>query len=279
MVRRTSSIRNILILVLSSTILALTDSARAESVVVVERADLAVNQPLTGTVMPGEKAVINAGYAGRVEALPVPPQSPFRKRSLLAIISGPDLAAIIDANATTPQQVIEERWQKVYKPRKVRAPFDGFLLETRAGIKEFVKADQPLFVVTPQLSFEAIVPLKATPGMTPGMPALLWRPANPELKIPGRLREVLPGTPTPEKATLRVEILPAEDIALPLPGTVLDGQVTVAEKKSVITVPAGAISRVEGRSFVSVEVEEGLSDGERTQIGGLQPGQAILTRP
>jgi hypothetical protein len=67
---------------------------------------------------------------------------------------------------------------------------------------------------------------------------------------------------------------------MPLPGTVMDGQITVAEKKSVITVPAGAVRHAEGRSFVCSEVEEGMSDGVRTHITrGLTPGQPILTTP
>lgn len=252
----------------------------AESVVVVERADVQVLQPMSGTIVPGEKKILNAGFAGRIEALPVPSQSPFRHKETLAIISGRDLAAIIDANATTQQQIVEARWQKIYKPARLRAPFDGFLLETRAGLKEFVKADTPLFVVTPDLSFEAIVPLAGTPGMSKGMAAQVWRPSNPELKIPGRVKEVLPGVPSPGKATVRVDILPADDIAMPLPGTVMDGQIAVAEKKGVITVPVGAIRHAEGRTFVSVEVEEGLSDGVRTHVTrGLTPGQVILTTP
>jgi len=267
-----------LISILASRFSILAPEARAQSVVVSERGTVSVLLPLSGTVVPGEKQVVAAGHAGRVEALPVPSQSPFKKRDLLAIVSGADLAAIIDANSTTAQQVVEERWQKMFKPYKVRAPYDGFLLETRVGIKESVKADQPLFVVTPKLSFEAIVPLKGTPGLTPGMAAMLWRPANPELKMPGRVREVLPGTPSSDKATVRIDLLPAEDVAMPLPGTGLDGQVTVAQRRSVVTVPTGAVHRVEGRSFVSVEVTEGLSDGEHTEItSGLQPGKAILT--
>lgn len=249
----------------------------AQSVVRSERGSVSVLLPLTGTVVPAEKKTIVAGHDGRIEALPVPSQSPFKNHDLLAVIAGPDLAAIIDANATTAQQVVEARWQKMFKPQKVRAPFDGFLLETRVGMKEMVKADQPIFVVTPRLSFEAVVPLKGTPGMSPGMKAVLWRPANPELKMPGKVSEVLPGTPSAEKATVRVQLLPAEDIATPLPGTVLDGQITVAERKNVVTVPAAAVKRVEGRSFVSIEVNEGLSDGEHTEItSGLEPGKAIL---
>jgi len=248
-----------------------------QSVVSVERGQVAVIEPLSGTVIPAEKEVIAAPGEGRVEALPIPTQSPFRKREVLAIVSGPDLAAIIDSHATTPQEVVQERWQKIFKPMRLRAPFDGFLLETKVGLKEKVKADQSLFVVTRRLQFEAAVPLRASSALKPGMRAWLWRPANPALHFPGALREVLPGVPVADKARVRVDLLPAEDIALPLPGTVLEGSVTVSERRNVVVVPSAALQHVEGRSFVAVEVKEGISDGQRTEIlAGLSAGQAIL---
>ena len=54
-------------------------------------------------------------------------------------------------------------------------------------------------------------------------------------------------------------------------------QDSVAEHKDVTVVPSTAIRRSEGRSFVYVEVKEGITDGTDTEItSGLRPGEIIL---
>lgn len=255
----------------------LATSAAAQTPIVVQRGTIAIYAPISGVVVPAEETVITAKKDGRIEALPVASLTPFKKHALLALESSPDLAAIIDANATTPEEVVEQRWQSLYKPMKVRAPFDGFLLDTKVGLKEMVKAGEPLFTVTRELVFQASVPLQDTTGMASGKTAWLWRPSNPELKMAARVLQILPGNPTPDQAQVRIELLPAPDIAAPLPGTLLDGEVSVAEHRDVVTVPSAAIRRSQGRSFVYVQVSEGLTDGTNTEItSGLKPGDVIL---
>lgn len=250
----------------------------AQEVVRSERATIEVLEPVKGTVMASENFVLPSPYTGRVEALPVPVQTSFAAKAELALISPPEVAALIDSNVTTDRDILAERWRKVFKLQKVRAPWAGYLLEAKAGLKSRVVEDQPLFVLTRDLVFEALLPMARLPGVKKGMPVHLWKPSDPRTRYRAEVRDILPATPSAADATIRARLVPEAGVPMPFPGTLLDGTITTAMRKGVVTVPSRSLRRELGRSFVCTEVEEGLTDGVRTEVvSGLAAGTVIYT--
>ena len=88
----------------------------------VHRGDLVVHIKVSGTVVPEDVFRLKSTIAGRIESIN---PSSFSWRGAdepLAMLAHKELAAMIDARGGQDQSIMEDRWDRVYRPTPIRCP-------------------------------------------------------------------------------------------------------------------------------------------------------------
>jgi len=236
-------------------------------VVRVEEGTLQVRLPVKGFAQPSKETALQAPFDGRVESVFVQAGQWVTEDDPIALLFTHEAIAMMDAEPTTPPEVLEKRWGAMFRPREVKCPFpECYIVELLVKAKQNVQIGQMAAVVTPDLSLVAPFPtdMHVYLGAKHKPEVTLWVAGSPEGKFKAGevgLRKEARGR------ALAVEIiLPrrSKDISK---GTALQGWIAV--EKDVLKVPSRTIQKVHGRAYLAVEVEVGLDNG--TDIELLTP--------
>ncbi len=185
----------------------------------------------------------------------------------------------------------------------LRAPFDGVVTARHVHPGHLVRtaAIEPLLVVSRNDPVRVVVQVPESDALLirPGSPAMLRVPALPGADFTGQVTRTSEAL-DPGNRTLRIEI----DIANPegtlKPGTYLQAELEVANRKGVLALPRAAILTQDKRMFcltvddqgkvvqlpvqlgiqagTDVEILSGLSGSERiitANVGGFREGQIV----
>ncbi|MBI4676196.1 MAG: efflux RND transporter periplasmic adaptor subunit [Elusimicrobia bacterium] len=250
-------------------------AASAQQVAVVRQTNLDSKVRAWGTVAPVDVFRLKSVIEGRIEAVMVSSGSWGDEKTPLGLMSSKELAAIIDARGTTPEEIVQTRWQKVYKPTRILCPSDCFVLKSFVKARQRVQPNALLFEAAKSLRLSGQVDPSAAKFVRYGQRLEFWPAADPASKMEGAI--VNYAAPEPGAAgggTFSLELSAQRNL---LPGTKWEGWVSVATKRKVLTVPTAAVLSHRGRTYVPVEVVVGATNGDLTEVvSGAAHGASVL---
>lgn len=235
---------------------------------------LKITAAVTGRTFSEDFTRVRAPFDGNVKAVVAAENQFVKKGDVLAILIPLELAAIMDNDKTTPDDVLRARWSKFYKSHKLTSPKDGIVIKLETRPRAEVKRDDFLFTIAGLLSLVSEISSEDEKWVKTGQEAVLWPARNPANKIDGEVVAVYEGTKR-RAPTVKIAVKPtAKGI---LPGEEVEGFVqTVAEGKAVL-VPAGAVTQFENQNYMWIRVQTGVTHRGRTEIrSGLEPGETYL---
>ncbi len=244
----------------------------------ITRGPLNVLVQAQGSVRADEVFRINATIAGRVEKVFAKPRTWYKRGESMGYLLTDDFAALMDAKATTPGEIMEERWQKVYQPSHMKCGLTScFTLKVYARPKRWVLADHALI--------EAARKLRLVGRIRPGDGSLIkkgqlvnfWPVGKPEMRKQARVERFIfdkQGTKINSGGTFTVLLNRRHYLD---PGTEWEGHVVVDVKKDVLRIPTEALIRHGNEVFAVIRISTGITTYDITEIrGGASENQRYL---
>ena len=232
----------------------------------VRRGELAIRVHVTGTVVPEDVFRLKSTIDGRVEEIHTTTFTWRGSDQPLAMLVHRELAAIIDAKGTQDQGIMEDRWQRVYRPTPVRCPDTCFVLKVYARPHTWVKPQAVMFEAARKLAMVARVRPEDVPLVRDGMDLTFWSTKDPQKKLSGRVTRFvldIQGQNVDPGASFTLYMSPDRYFD---PGTEWEGEIIPTHKSDVLIVPTGALIRSGGAVYLPVRVSTGATTQEFTQI-------------
>lgn len=231
----------------------------------------------SGTVAAAGIFRLKSTIEGRVEAVIAATNTWVGPDQNIGILANKELAALLDAHGSTGNDILEERWQKLYKPTKIRCPSECFILKSYIRPKQSVKAQAILIEAAKTLLMHGHVRLEDSHWIKYGQMITFWPVDN-----PGRKRQAKIANYSLDAQGLRGE--PGGNFTLEMtpdnfipPGTPWEGVISPGVKKNVLFVPTEALIAQDGGLYLPVKISTGLTTEEFTEItAGAAENQPIL---
>ncbi|MFI5346644.1 MAG: hypothetical protein ACHQ51_09750 [Elusimicrobiota bacterium] len=243
----------------------------------VRRGDLAIRVHVVGTVVPEDVFRLKSTIDGRIEEVHA---SSFTWRGSdqpLAMLVHRELAAIIDARGQQDQGIVEDRWQRVYRPTPVRCPDTCFVLKVYARAHTWAKPQAVLFEAARKLAMVARVRPEDVPLVRDGQELTFWSVKDPKKKLSGRVTRYLldiQGQNVNPGASFTLYMSPDRYFD---PGTEWEGEIVPSHKADVLMVPTAALIRSGDSVYLPMRVSTGATTQEFTQItAGAENGREFL---
>lgn len=232
----------------------------------VSRGDIEVTIKTRGTVRAEEIFRLKSTIEGRVESVFAKPMMWFPANKQLADILNKELAAIVDAKATTPQAVMTDRWQGVYKPAPIACLTDCFVLKTFARNKRWVEPGALLIEAARKLRLIGRIPPGFGRFINEGQIITFWDVKNPKKKIQARIENFIldvQGQRVQSAGTFTVLLNQKHYLN---PGTQWEGVIHSKARKNVLRVPTDALIIVDDQAYLPVRVSTGVTTNKYTEI-------------
>jgi hypothetical protein len=254
--------------------------ASAQEAATVTRADLPIRTTISGTVEAEGVFRLKSNIEGRVVAVMGSTFTWYAEDKPLALLANKELAAILDAHGTTGNDILEERWQKIYKPTKVRCPTDCYVLKIYAKPGEIVRPQGVIVEAAKSLVMIGHIPPEHAFRVKFNTPYEYWTKDHPETRYQGRIAnyDLDPrGERGPKGGHIRIELSQKFYLA---PGTAWEGALTPEVKKLATQVPTRALIRHGDAMYLAVQVSTGITTDEFTEVvDGVSDGRKILILP
>lgn len=243
----------------------------------VRRGDLVIHVKVTGTVVPEDIFRLKSTIEGRVEAVNT---STFTWRGSdepLAMLAHKELAAMIDARGNQHEDVMEDRWSRVYRPTPVRCPDTCYILNVYAKAHTWVKPQAVLFEAASKLKMVARIRPEDAPLIRDGMDLTFWAVKDPKRKMHGKVARFIldvQGEKVDPGGTFTLYMSPDRYFA---PGTEWEGEIIPLSKTDVLVVPTASLIVNDGVAYLPIRVSTGMTLTDYTQItAGVEERHQIL---
>jgi len=243
----------------------------------VKRGNLEIRVKVTGTVVPADIFRIKATIEGRVESVLTSTYVWRGADQPLAFLAHKELAAMLDSKGTQNVDILEDRWQRVYRPTAARCPDTCFILKNFLKPKSWVKPESVMFEAAGTLKLVARVRPEDVPWVHDGQDLVFWPLNDPKRRLKGRVTKFIldiQGEKVTPGATFTLIMSPERYFN---PGTEWEGEIVPMSKKDVLFVPTGALIRHEGKLYLPVRVSTGITTEGLTQItAGIEERRELL---
>lgn len=260
------SLYNLGVRALLAAFLLLSVSANAATPLKVKRGDLEIRVKVTGTVIPDDIFRIKATIDGRVESVLTSTYVWRGADQPLAFLAHKELAAMLDSKGTQNVDILEDRWQRVYRPTAARCPDTCFILKNFLKAKSWVKPEQVMFEAAATLKLVGRVRPEDAAWVKDGQELKFWPVNDPKRVLKGRVtRYVLDiqGQKVEPGATFTLLMSPLRYFD---PGTEWEGEIVPQAKRDVLYVPTSALIRDDSGVYLPIKVSTGLTTQSLTQI-------------
>lgn len=262
---------------LAALLAAAAPPARGIETSAVRRGDLVVRVKVSGTVVTEDVFRLKSTIEGRVENVLASSDSWRRADQPLALLAGKEMAAILDARGSQDPELLEDRWQRVFRPAPVRCPDDCFVLKVFAKAKAWMKPQAVLFEVAAKLKLIARVRPEDAQWVKDGQILTFWSLKDPARKYEGRVARFIldvQGEKTDPGAGFSLYLSPDRFF---VPGTEWEGEIIAAEEKETLIAPTAALIRFGDALYLTVRVSTGVTTDALTQItAGVEEGRELL---
>jgi hypothetical protein len=243
----------------------------------VRRGDLVIRVHVTGTVVPDDVFRLKSTIEGRVESVNTSSSTWRGADEPLAMLAYKELAAMIDARGSQHQDLLEDRWSRVYRPTPVRCPDTCYVLKVYARAKSWVKPQAVLFEAAGRLKMVGRVRPQDAPMIRDGMTLTFWSVKDPKRKLTGKVTNFIldvQGEKVDPGATFTMDMSPQRYFD---PGTEWEGEIVPFQKNDVLMVPTAALISHDGMTYLPVRVSTGVTGDEYTQItAGIEEKREVL---
>lgn len=243
----------------------------------VKRGDLEIKVKVTGTVIPDDIFRIKATIDGRVESVLTSTYVWRGADQPLAFLAHKELAAMLDSKGTQNVDILEDRWQRVYRPTAARCPDTCFILKNFLKAKSWVKPEQVMFEAAATLKLVGRVRPEDAAWVKDGQELKFWPVNDPKRVLKGRVTRYIldiQGQKVEPGGTFTLLMSPLRYFD---PGTEWEGEIIPEAKKDVLYVPTSALVRGDDGIYLPVKVSTGLTTLGLTQItAGAEVNKEIL---
>ncbi|OGS41427.1 MAG: hypothetical protein A2506_00035 [Elusimicrobia bacterium RIFOXYD12_FULL_66_9] len=232
----------------------------------VRRGNLVVKVKVAGTVVPDDIFRLKSTIEGRVESVMTSSYTWRGADQTLAFLAHKELAAMIDSKGSQSQELMEDRWQRVYRPTPIRCPDTCFVLKVFAKARSWVKPQAVLFEAAAKLKMVARVRPEDAHWVKDGQMLTFWSLKDPKKTYQGRVTRYIldvQGQKVEPGGSFVLDMSPSRYFD---PGTDWEGEIVAAEKKDVLTVPTAALIQHGGAVYLPVRVSTGITTASLTQI-------------
>ncbi|MDE2141715.1 MAG: efflux RND transporter periplasmic adaptor subunit [Elusimicrobia bacterium] len=232
----------------------------------VRRGTLEIRVHVTGTVVPEDVFRLKSAIDGRIEEIGASSYTWRGADQPLAMLVRRELAAILDARGQQDQSLVEDRWQRVYRPTPVRCPDTCFVLKVYARPHTWIKPQAVMFEAARKLAMVARVRPEDVPLIRDGMELTFWSVKDPQKKLKGRVTRYLldiQGQNVDPGASFTLYMTPDRYFD---PGTDWEGEIIPSRKSDVLIVPTAALIHSGGAVYLPMRVSTGTTTQEFTQI-------------
>jgi macrolide-specific efflux system membrane fusion protein len=232
----------------------------------VRRGDLIIRVKVSGTVVPGDVFRLKSTIEGRIESINASTYSWRGSDEPLAMLTHKELAAMIDMRGAQKEDLLEDRWSRVYRPTPVRCPDTCFVLKIYAKAHTWVKPQAVLFEAARNLKLVARVRPEDAPLVRDGMPLTFWALKDPNRRLTGRVTSFVldvQGEKVDPGGTFTLLLDPDRYFE---PGTEWEGEIIPTQKSDVLMVPTAALIQHDGATYLPVRVSTGVTSTDFTQI-------------
>ncbi|MBI5245861.1 MAG: efflux RND transporter periplasmic adaptor subunit [Elusimicrobia bacterium] len=255
----------------------LVSSANAATPSKVKRGDLEIKVKVTGTVVPDDIFRIKSTIEGRVESVLTSTYVWRGADQPLAFLAHKELAAMLDSKGTQNVDIMEDRWQRVYRPTAARCPTICFVLKSFLKAKTWVKPETVMFEAAGTLKLVGRVRPEDATWIKDGQELIFWPLNDPKRILKGRVTRFIldiQGEKVTPGATFTLIMSPDRYFN---PGTEWEGQIIPLSKKDVLYVPTDALVHDGDAVYLPVRVSTGITTFGLTQItAGVDEKREIL---
>ena len=243
----------------------------------VRRGDLIVHVKVSGTVVPDDVFRLKSTIEGRVESVNTSSWTWRGADEPLAMLAHKELAAMIDARGNQHQDVLEDRWSRVYRPTPVRCPDTCYVLKVYATAHTWVKPQAVMFEAAARLKMVGRVRPEDAPLIRDGMALTFWAVKDPKRKLTAKVTSFIldvQGEKVDPGATFSMYMTPDRYFD---PGTEWEGEIIPLQKVGVLMVPTSALIVQDGVTYLPVRVSTGVTSWDFTQVtAGVDEKHEIL---
>lgn len=265
---------------LAATLLLTCALAHAQTPAVARRGDFPIRVRVSGRVVPTDVFRLKSTIDGRVISVSASTFSWSEHEEPLGMLADKELAAILDAHGSTGSDILEERWQRMYKPTKILCPEDCFVLKKYIRVGQILKPGAILFEAARKLSLEGRVRLESAAFLKKGLELEFWPTSDPSRKQKLKISDYqldLSGKKGNPGGILTADLSPRATLD---PGTPWEGIILAEQKKNTLQVPITALIRHGGAVYLPVKISTGITTEESAEIiSGVDDGRAILILP
>lgn len=252
-------------------------AASAQTAAAARQGDIQAQVRITGTVTASGIFRLKSTIEGRVAMASVSTFTWYDPSKVLGVLADAELTAILDAHGSTGNDILEERWQRIYKPTKIQCPSECFVLKSFIKPRQSIKPHAILIEAAKTLTLTGHVKLADCRWVKFNQPFEFW-PVNDPAK---KRRAVINHFEVAERDPKRE---PGGYISFDLspgfyldPGTEWEGIIHAEVKKNVLTVPTAALIVHDNQAYLPVAVSTGIGTKETTEIaGGLEENRRFL---
>lgn len=243
----------------------------------VKRGNLEIRVKVTGTVIADDIFRIKSTIEGRVESVLTSTYVWRGADQHLAFLAHKELAAMLDSKGTQNVDILEDRWQRVYRPTSARCPDTCFILKSFLKPKTWVKPESVMFEAASTLKLVARVRPEDASWIRDGQDLVFWAVNDPKRRLKGRVTKFIldiQGEKVSPGGTFTLIMSPDRYFN---PGTAWEGEIVPMSKKDVLYVPTGALISEGGVTYLPVRVSTGITTEGLTQItAGIEVNRAVL---
>jgi macrolide-specific efflux system membrane fusion protein len=262
---------------LAAVLLAAAAPALGAETAEVHRGDLVVHVKVTGTVVPDGVFRLKSTIDGRIESIKTSSYTWRGADEPLAMLVHKELAAMIDARGTQDQSIMEDRWDRVFRPTPIRCPSACYVLKVFAKAHTWVKPQAVLFEAARNLKLVARVRPEDAALIRDGMHMIFWSLKDPTRKLTGEVaRYVLDVQAMKDEPGASFFLYLGPDRYFD-PGTEWEGDIVPFKKDNVLMVPTASLITHDGETYLPVRVSTGVTASDFTQItAGVEEKRPVL---
>ena len=262
---------------LSVGLLLFTVHATAVTPAQVKRGDLEIRVKVTGTVVPDDIFRIKATIEGRVESVLTSTYVWRGADQPLAFLAHKELAAMLDSKGSQNTDILEDRWQRVYRPTAARCPDTCFILKNFLRPKTWVKPESVMFEAASTLKLVGRIRPEDAPWIRDGQDLLFWPVNDPKRVLKGRVTRFvldIQGEKVAPGGTFTLTMSPDRYFN---PGTEWEGRIIPLSKRDVLYVPTAALIREGNSVYLPVRISTGITTQGLTQVtAGIEERREVL---
>lgn len=242
----------------------------------------------TGTVEPRNRLEIKPTISGRIDRILVKEGDKVRAGDILIWMSSEERAALIDAARVKGSSSVQY-WEEAYKPIPIIAPISGTIIVRDIEPGQSVTSVSTILVISDRLIVRASVDETDIGKVISNQKAAITLDAYPDVSATGRVSHIsYESTIINNVTTYEVDIIPDTVPAVFRSGMTANIEIVRSHKKNILTLPASAIQRKNGRAIVLVrsqspdkpetkEIKTGITDGALTEIiSGLDTSTPVI---